>query len=75
MSYRFRQITSTEARELPNGEYDTCPLHGPQVYMPERRVRVKNGSVRLLAYIDDDMLAFSAPFFFEVNVLVEKQDG
>ena len=75
MTYSFRTLTPDEARALPDGEYDTCPMYGPKVYMSNRRIQKKNGAVRLLEYIDDPMLSFNAAFFFKVNLLVEKQDG
>lgn len=64
---------------LPDGEYDTCPLHGPKVYMPDRRIVVKDNICRLKNDVVSpskgafgaDRFTFTVEYFFEVNVLFE----
>jgi hypothetical protein len=68
-------------RELADGVYDTCPLYGPKVYMPERLVRVTDNRVSFV--IDDIVIPepkpsgfpfrFSVADFFSVNVLFNKE--
>jgi hypothetical protein len=68
-------------RELADGEYDTCPMYGPKVYMPDRLVRVEKNVVSFV--IDDTVTPdpkpmgwprrFSVPDFFSVNVIFDKE--
>lgn len=71
-------------RQLPDGEYDTCPLHGPKVYMPYRRIRVENNIVTLINpnpshqrdvpdWLKNNVWKFHVADFFSVNVLFENQ--
>jgi hypothetical protein len=67
--------------KLADGVYDTCPLHGPKVYMPDRLVRVNNNVV---SFVVDDIVIpdpkpmgwphrFSVASFFSVNVIFDKE--
>ncbi|QBJ02885.1 hypothetical protein MZD04_gp359 [Pseudomonas phage Psa21] len=66
---------------LADGEYDTCPKHGPKLYMPTRRVLVTDNVVSL---IHDEAnppepkpfgwpYRFSVNSFFAVNVIFDKE--
>lgn len=57
------------ASKHTNGQYDTCPLHGPKKFMPNRRVEIRDGCVWLL---DNPKMTWNVGFFFDVNLIVER---
>lgn len=63
---------------LADGEYDTCPKFGPQIYMPDRRVVVRNNTVTLIVqkeypdtpdWLKGRCWSFHVSDFFKVNNL------
>lgn len=71
-------------RTLADGEYDTCPLHGPKVYMPYRRISVTANVVTLINrdpeserdtpdWLKGKVWRFSVADFFSINVLFENK--
>lgn len=63
---RGKQKMNTEL-PLPDGVYETCPIHGPYVYMKDRQVNIENGIVWLNNKPRDWYNGFTQFSFFQVN--------
>lgn len=58
---------------LADGIYETCPTHGPQVFMANRQIEVKDNIVRLVN--DDKNFTWHLSHFFDVNNIWDKEAG